>query len=466
MIAADIPTKFSVPFANAPDAGTSRVVPLTTVTAGAASLTKGFTSTNMIPIASGGIPPFGQDFNGLLNQDTAWARWQAAGGPVVYDGTFQTAIGGYPSGATLQSAVTLGKVWISTADNNLTNPDAAGAGWRVFFDVTTINVYAGNPNGHVAGTQGAAPYTAPSVTWDIANGLWWTCTTTGNAAGAVWTQPGGNGASGPNWGGTSTGSANAQVITTPASLQSFPTGTEVTFKAGFTNTTAATLTVGAYGTFNLRKVTIAGPAVLAANDIFTGNTYTGLYDGTNIQIRQSTGTAAAANASSNTGTVAAVSGATVAGNLAKFNDTGGTITEGPAPSNNTDTVLAALHGTFTIGNVAVFNDTSGTIKDGGSYAAPGGNYANAGATIARGSWNVDTSGAPFTLILSATPNDGDAYTFTDVSNSWGTNNLTIGGNGHNIGNVPTNTAATFVANVADQEFSVIYRATGTYWRLV
>jgi hypothetical protein len=71
-----------------------------------------------------------QDFNGLGFQLSAWARWQAAAGLVPFDSAFSTAIGGYPAGATVLSATTAARIWISTAENNTTNPDAnTAANW-------------------------------------------------------------------------------------------------------------------------------------------------------------------------------------------------------------------------------------------------------------------------------------------------------------------------------------------------
>lgn len=45
--------------------------------------------------------------------------------------------------------------------------------------------YAGNPNGHVAGTQ-AATGIAPSVVWDSSDALFWVCTMTGTTTTAQW----------------------------------------------------------------------------------------------------------------------------------------------------------------------------------------------------------------------------------------------------------------------------------------
>jgi hypothetical protein len=96
----------------------------------AASLNDGFPPLTFVPASAGGCPPFGQDFNGVLKQITQAAQWQQAGGPIFYDSAFSTSVNGYPKGAILSSAVTPGTQWLSTADNNTTNPDSsAAAGW-------------------------------------------------------------------------------------------------------------------------------------------------------------------------------------------------------------------------------------------------------------------------------------------------------------------------------------------------
>lgn len=131
MKATDIPSYFPKPFADSAGSGYINPIPTASqigITDGAASLTDGFPPLTFTPKASGGVPPFGADFNGILNQTTAVARWIQAGGLSVYDATFSTAIGGYPSGAVLVRADG-GGFWISTADDNTTDPDTGGAGW-------------------------------------------------------------------------------------------------------------------------------------------------------------------------------------------------------------------------------------------------------------------------------------------------------------------------------------------------
>lgn len=138
MLASDIPVKFQVPFADGAGGGyITEPVPYAPGSPGRASLTEGFPPTAFVPVASGGIPPWGADMNGILNQATAWLQWaQAGGAPAVYDATFSGQIGGYPAGAVLRASTTgNGRFWISTVDNNTSNPDASGANWLAFPDL-------------------------------------------------------------------------------------------------------------------------------------------------------------------------------------------------------------------------------------------------------------------------------------------------------------------------------------------
>lgn len=134
MLVAAIPSKVTLPFANSAGPSFKRQVPNASqigIQPGAASFTDGFPPQCFDPVGAGGTPPWGADFNGLLNQMSAWTRWQAAGGPVPYDGTFSTDIGGYPKGAVVK-ALAEGYYWYSTTDENVTDPEAGGAGWWSF----------------------------------------------------------------------------------------------------------------------------------------------------------------------------------------------------------------------------------------------------------------------------------------------------------------------------------------------
>jgi len=131
MQSTNIPSKIPLPFANSASSTYKYSIPTASqigITNGKASLTDGFPPLTFTPIGSGGVPPFGGDMNGILYEITAIQQWQEAGGFFPYDSTFSTAIGGYPEGAVLQSSSFNG-LWVSSAENNTTNPDTGGAGW-------------------------------------------------------------------------------------------------------------------------------------------------------------------------------------------------------------------------------------------------------------------------------------------------------------------------------------------------
>lgn len=132
MLLSAIPTKIPTPWANGAVAPYIRPIPIPSqigIQAGAASFTDGFPPVTFLSVGAGGTPPWGADVNGALKQVTEWIRWTTAGAPVAWDSAFSAAIGGYPAGAQVGSAVTLGLAFVSLVDNNTTNPDAAGANW-------------------------------------------------------------------------------------------------------------------------------------------------------------------------------------------------------------------------------------------------------------------------------------------------------------------------------------------------
>jgi len=83
-----------------------------------------------------------------------------------------------------------------------------------------------------------------------------------------------------SWGGTSTGSANAQSVT--GHNFSDVTGQAISFIAGYTNTGGFTLNPGS-GPINVLKNTITGPIGLTGGEIVVGNQYTVMYDGSIAQ---------------------------------------------------------------------------------------------------------------------------------------------------------------------------------------
>ena len=148
MLAASVPTNFQIPFANSAGGSYVRNIPVASqigITPGAASLTDGFPPLNFTPIAGGGVPFSGLDVNGIFKQVTQNIQWWGAGGEPQYNSAFSTAIGGYPNGAFLQAASFAGW-WLSTADNNTSNPETGGANWvpRGFNGITSITMTNAN----------------------------------------------------------------------------------------------------------------------------------------------------------------------------------------------------------------------------------------------------------------------------------------------------------------------------------
>lgn len=157
-----LPTKFAVAWAASAGPSYIRAIPLGSqigITNGAASLTDGFPPLNFLPVGSGGVPPFGQDMNGILKQITQWSQRQNAGSLVQYDSGFSAAIGGYPFGSLL-AGTTAGVVWLSTVDDNTSNPDTGGANWtNIGAQVSSILVGADTGSANVV-TANVVP--APS----------------------------------------------------------------------------------------------------------------------------------------------------------------------------------------------------------------------------------------------------------------------------------------------------------------
>lgn len=82
------------------------------------------------------------------------------------------------------------------------------------------------------------------------------------------------------WGGTSTGTANAQAIAITPAVTALVAGQTFGFVAGFSNTSTATLAVNATAATAIRKPGSTGPVALVGGEIIVGNTYRVTYDGT------------------------------------------------------------------------------------------------------------------------------------------------------------------------------------------
>jgi hypothetical protein len=213
----------------------------------------------------------------------------------------------------------------------------------------------------------------------------------------------------PIWAGTSTGSANAQVLTPATAFTAFPTGSAVAWLAGFSGTGAATLAIaGGFGPYPIRKDGPAGPVALTGGEIVAGSVMTGYFDGTFVQL----------------GAVSPMVGTAVAGHL------------------------------------AVFADAFGRVQDGGpiGVSAPA-TYINSSTTLGPGLYIVDTSAGAISITLPAAPATGALLEFRDAVGTWDSNPLTLLRNGKTIMSI----ADDLIVNARGLVLSVEYN--GTTWRL-
>jgi hypothetical protein len=134
MSGAVLPPVIPEPFAkNADPSFIQNPIPQTTAVSGRASYDQGFPAITMQPVAAGGKPPFGQDFNGLFFALTSQQYFTQAGQLWPYNAAVAAAIGGYGVGAVLSSSDGI-TVWLNVANANMTDPDSNGNfGWVSLF---------------------------------------------------------------------------------------------------------------------------------------------------------------------------------------------------------------------------------------------------------------------------------------------------------------------------------------------
>lgn len=100
-----------------------------------ATWSTGFPSVTMTPLAAGGIPPRGQDFNGVFNAISQHTAFLCAGGAYKWNAALVAAAGGYAKGAVVQSNDGLSS-YVSAIDGNTvdfnTNPGSIGVQWLVW----------------------------------------------------------------------------------------------------------------------------------------------------------------------------------------------------------------------------------------------------------------------------------------------------------------------------------------------
>ena len=107
----------------------------------------GFGQITMIPVAAGGMPPKGQDFNGIFNQISENVVYLSKGGRFKFSADYAAAINGYPKGAILQSDDET-KEYQSIIDNNKVNFNTAtqaqiNAAWKLISTDDMLQQIAG-----------------------------------------------------------------------------------------------------------------------------------------------------------------------------------------------------------------------------------------------------------------------------------------------------------------------------------
>lgn len=166
---------------------------------------------------------------------------------------------------------------------------------QLFFDVTSAIQYI-QQNGAApfisSAMNGGSPYSyrkGVTVSYDAGSGVQnWISQVAANTS-----VPGAD----ANWlelpadvgvlftGGTSSGSANAQTVTTTqGGWDATAAGNIITWKAGFSNTGPFTLNGDGDGATAVKKMSASGLVDLAQGDVVVGGEYVALTDGTTIQL--------------------------------------------------------------------------------------------------------------------------------------------------------------------------------------
>jgi hypothetical protein len=130
---------------------------------GRAGFDQGFSAINMTAKEAGGIPPFGQDFNGIFYEVTKILRYMQAGGQPTFSPAMAAAINGYPSGAMVlgNDGLTL---WQSQIDSNMQDPNTDSSTWskvnigfRMFDTIQDLRLSSPKYNGEVVYVRASIP---------------------------------------------------------------------------------------------------------------------------------------------------------------------------------------------------------------------------------------------------------------------------------------------------------------------
>jgi len=169
------PQVLPIPFAEQGDKNTLPNEPTGT---NLACVTEGFPAVTMIAREDGGLPPAGQDFNGLGNLLSQFYYFTQNGGSYTFNQSVSDAIGGYPLGARLWYIGADGaQVLRSTKANNTDNfnNDASFIGTSWIPDTVTVAyvqqaILDALQQAHVVGDIKASMRTGNHNGWLLCNG--------------------------------------------------------------------------------------------------------------------------------------------------------------------------------------------------------------------------------------------------------------------------------------------------------
>lgn len=111
---------------------------------GKAGFDVGFSSINMASESAGGIPPWGQDFNGIFYSLTRAAQYTQAGGIPSFDSDLAAAVGGYGKGAVIlgDDGETL---WQCALSGSTSDPNAGSPEWvNLLLKILPKRSFSGN----------------------------------------------------------------------------------------------------------------------------------------------------------------------------------------------------------------------------------------------------------------------------------------------------------------------------------
>lgn len=296
----------------------------------------------------------------------------------------------------------------------------------------------------------------------------------------------GQGISGPSWGGTFGGTANALTCTLAPAITAYTAGLVIRGIAASANTGATTVNSNAVGTVAVRKMLASGLVALTGGEWVTGDALEFVSNGTVLILQNkpewqpsaALTSAATLDLSTTTGEYALVNGST--GPITAL----GTLPAGTlrvlrfasTPTLTYNATSLILPGSANI--VAAAGDIAWLLSEGagnwrcvsyvrasGASVLPGGlSWTTTSGSFSPTSGNgylVDTSGGTSTATLPASPNTGEQIMFADMAGTFQTNALTIGRASLKIMGLSED----LIVNTQYAAFGLVYSGATNGWRI-